>query len=180
MYVARGREEPACACFRSMGKVLTLMKKCLLCPKGRKCRGYVLSELVLKLYDAVEHQGSASDIEAIAKALSREDMVMLAEQGSKARITCWSKGFILVLARKVADLSKNAKSDDELRRGIERLVVRIDGLFAKLPKGLTIDLADMVMDVYNRSTEILAEEGGGAVVPATILGKAVTDAARAR
>lgn len=156
------------------------MKNCLLCPKGRKCRGFVISELIIKLYDAVEQHGSGSSVDAIAKALTREDMVLLAEQGNKARITCWSKGFVLVLARKVADLSKNAKDDDDLRHGIERLVVRVDGLFAKLPKGLTIDLSEMIMDVYNRATQILADEGGGAVVPATILGKVVTDAARAR
>ncbi|MBL4614080.1 MAG: hypothetical protein JKY27_04305 [Magnetovibrio sp.] len=156
------------------------MKNCLLCPKGRKCRGYVLSELILKLYDAVEQHSAGSDVEAIAKALTREDMVLLSEQGNKARVTCWSKGFVLVLARKVADLSKVAKDDDDLRHGIERLVVRIDGLFSKLPKGLSIDLSEMIMDVYNRATEILANEGGGAVVPATILGKVVTDAVRAR
>jgi len=83
------------------------------------------------------------------------------------------------LARKVADLSRHAKGEEDLRHGIERLVVQVDCLFAKLPKGLTIDLADLVMDIYNNATEILASEGGKAVVPATILGKIVTDAARA-
>ncbi|MCW8915372.1 MAG: hypothetical protein OQK24_05895 [Magnetovibrio sp.] len=151
------------------------MKNCLLCPKGKKCRGYVLGELVLKLYDAVSHGGDSA---AIAKALTREDMELLSTQGDKARITCWSKGFVLVLARKVADISRAAESEEELRIGIERLVVQMDGLFSKLPKGLTIDLSDLVMDIYNRATEIMAEEGGTCVVPATILGKVVHDAAR--
>jgi len=156
------------------------MKNCLLCPKGRKCRGYVLSELILKLYNATEDQTGSSYVEAITQALTREDMELLSDQGQKARITCWSKGFVLVLARKVADLSRVAQSDEELRRGIERLVVNMDSLFAKLPKGLSIDLSDLIMDVYNRATEILADEGGSSVVPATILGKVVTDAVRGR
>jgi len=154
------------------------VKNCLLCPKGRKCRGYVLSELILKLYDAVEDPGGAGYVESLRKALSHEDMQLLSDQGHKARITCWSKGFVLVLARKVADLSKAVDSDEELRVGIERLVVTVDGLFAKLPKGLAIDLEDLILDVYNNATEILAQEGGTAVVPATILGKAVTDIMR--
>ena len=60
----------------------------------------------------------------------------------------------------------------------------VDGLFTKLPKGLSIDLSDLILDVYNRATEILAQEpcqdGGKSVVPATILGKVIFDAARAR
>ncbi|MEG3619387.1 hypothetical protein V5T82_13045 [Magnetovibrio sp. PR-2] len=151
------------------------MKNCLLCPKGTKCRGYVLSELILKLYDAVS---KGLDATAIAQQLTVEDMELLSAQGDKARITCWSKGFVLVLARKVADISKNAESEVELRIGIERLVVQMDGLFSKLPKGLSIDLADLVMDIYNRATEIMADEGSTCVVPATILGKVVHDAAR--
>ena len=151
------------------------MKSCLLCPKGTRCRGYVLSELILKLYDAV---AQGKDASAIARELTREDMELLSNQGDKARITCWSKGFVLVLSRKVADLSRTAESEDELRIGMERLVVQVDGLFSKLPKGLHIDLADLVMDVYNSATEILATEGGKCVVPATILGKIVNDAAR--
>ncbi|WP_069956611.1 hypothetical protein [Magnetovibrio blakemorei] len=157
------------------------MKNCLLCPKGTKCRGYVLSELILKLYDAVEQHGSgAGYVEALTKSLTRQDMELLSEQGQKARVTCWSKGFVLVLARKVADLSRTVENDDELRIGIERLVVSVDGLFTKLPKGLSIDLSDLIMDVFNRATEILSQEGGKAGVPATILGKVIFDAARTR
>ena len=151
------------------------MKSCLLCPKGKKCRGYVLSELILKLYDAVERGDNA---DAIARQLTREDMELLNTQGDKARITCWSKGFVMVIARKVADLTRTAEHENDLRVGMERLVVQVDSLFSKLPKGLSIDLADLVMDIYNNATEILATEGGTSVVPATILGKIVFDAAR--
>ncbi|MBF0248501.1 MAG: hypothetical protein HQL36_10590 [Alphaproteobacteria bacterium] len=156
------------------------MKNCLLCPKGTNCRGYVLSELILKLYDAVEKKGSQGSIDTIARALSLEDMKLLTQHGDKARVTCWSKGFVLVLARKVADISKNAKSDLQMRTGFERMIVSVDGLFSKLPKGIHVDMADMIMDVYNQASVILHQEGAQGMVPATVLGKVMTDVARAK
>lgn len=156
------------------------MEDCLICPKNSDCRGYVISDLVLKLYDAVEHAATGRDVDTISKALSREDMKLLTVQGDTARVMCWSKGFVWVLARKVADLSKVAEGDEDLRMGIERLVTSIDSLFGKLPKGLSIDLPALIMDVYNRVTEILAIESCTAVVPATILGKAITEVAHRR
>jgi len=156
------------------------MEDCLLCPKNHSCRGQVISDLVLKLFDAVEHASTGRDVDTISKALSREDMKSLTVQGETAHVMCWSKGFVWVLARKVADLSKVAQDDEDLRRGIERLVTSIDCLFGKLPKGQSIDLPALIMDVYNRVTQILAIEGCTAVVPATILGKAITEVARRR
>ena len=145
------------------------MKSCLLCPKGKRCRGYVLHTLILKLYDAMAEGG---DLDSIVRELSREDMAVMAEQGAKARETCWSKGFVMVVARKVAEITGTATDDMKLRTGIERMIVQMDSLFGKLPKGISIDLAELTMEIYNEATTLLEEVGSEAVVPANIVGQA--------
>jgi len=135
----------------------------------------VLHTLILKLYDAMTRGGN---VDSIVRELSREDMRVLADQGVKARETCWSKGFVMVVGRKVADLAKTARSDQELRRGIERMVVQMDVLFSKLPKGVAIDLADLAMEVFNQACLLLEEEGCDAVIPAVVVGQACIAASR--
>lgn len=147
------------------------MKSCLLCPKGTRCRGYTLHALILKLYDAMEE---GAELEEVLRELSREDMMVMADQGKYARVTCWSKGFVLVVARKVADIAKTAKTDTKLRTGIERMIVQMDVLFTKLPKGITIDLTELTMEVFNKACEILEEEGSKAMIPANVVGQACT------
>lgn len=151
------------------------MKSCLLCPKGQRCRGYVLHSLILKLYDAMSDGGS---IEDIVRDLSREDMLVMAEQGAKARETCWSKGFVMVVARKVADIVKVAKSDTQMRTGIERMIVQMDSLFTKLPKGISIDLSELAMEVFNQATDLLDSEGSDAIIPGNVIGLACTAVSR--
>lgn len=145
------------------------MKSCLLCPKGTRCKGYILHTLILKLYAALETGG---DSDAIARELSREDLLLLAEYGDKGRQTCWSKGFVMVVGRKLADLVAQGLTDDKLRRAIERLIVRMDGLFTKLPHGITVDLSEMTVEIYNQACENLQGEGVTAFLPANILGQA--------
>lgn len=145
------------------------MRNCLLCPKGTRCRGYVLHTLVLKLYDAMTRR---AETEAIVRQLSREDMEMMAELGGKARETCWGKAFVLVVGRKVADIAKTTKDDTQMRNGIERMIVQMDGLFTKLPKGVSVDLSEMAMEVFNQACTLLDEEGSGAFVPANVVGQA--------
>lgn len=146
-----------------------VVKSCLLCPKGTRCRGYMLHTLILKLYDVME---AGDNPESIARELSREDIQLLADYGEKARQTCWSKGFVMVVGRKLADLAAQGMPDAALRRAVERLIVRIDGLFAKLPNGIRVDLADLTMEVYNQACENLAGEGVKVFLPANILGQA--------
>ncbi len=151
------------------------MKSCLLCPKGPRCRGYILYLLILKLHDAMS-QGMDSD--AIIRELSREDMTIIADLGDKARATCWTKAFVLVVARKVADITNTAKDDDiKLRSGIERMIVQMDMLFGKLPKGITIDLAELAMEVYNTACEMLEEQGSSAMLPANLVDQVCAKAA---
>lgn len=151
------------------------MKSCLLCPKGTRCRGYVLHTLILKLYDAMSHRGS---IDAIVRELSKEDMLVLADQGASARETCWSKGFVMVVGRKVADIAKTSKNDIQMRTGMERMIVQMDSLFTKLPKGISIDLSELAMDVFNQACTVLEEEGSKAFISANIVGQACGAAVR--
>jgi hypothetical protein len=144
------------------------LKNCLLCPRGTRCKGYILHGLVLKLYTALE---AGQDAEAVARAISNEDMHMLAEYGAVARETCWSKGFVLAMAAKLAELGQQGLKDTELRNGIERLITRMDNLFARLPNGVSVDLTDLTIEVYNSACEAMSATGGG-FLPASILGQA--------
>jgi hypothetical protein len=151
------------------------VKSCLLCPKGTRCRGYVLHTLILKLYEAMSHKDG---IDSIVRELTKEDMLVLAEQGASARETCWSKGFVMVVGRKVADIAKTARNDVEMRTGMERMIVQMDHLFTKLPKGISIDLSELAMDVFNQACAVLEEEGSKAFVSANIVGQACGAAVR--
>jgi hypothetical protein len=146
-----------------------VVKSCLLCPRGVRCKGYVLHGLVLKLYDALE---SGQDAEACAHAITNEDMHLLAEYGAAARVTCWSKGFVLAMAAKLAVLAQQGLPDREMRSAVERLIVRMDNLFARLPNGVRVDLSDLAVEVYNQACEALSSSGGGGFLPASILGQA--------
>ena len=145
------------------------MKSCLLCPKGTRCKGYILHTLILKLYSAME---SGGDSEAIARELSRQDLTLLAEYGQSGRQTCWSKGFVMVVERKLADLAAQGLTDDQLRRAVERMIVRMDGLFARLPNGISVDLSELTVEIYNLACQDLQGDGVRAFLPANILGQA--------
>jgi len=147
------------------------LKSCLLCPKGTRCRGYVLHTLIFKLYNAMSEDVGLEDI---VRELSREDMLAMAEQGAKARITCWSKGFVMVVARKVAEIAKASKDDIQMKNGIERMIVQMDGLFGKLPKGISIDLSELTVEIFNHAIQALEEEGIHSMIPASVVGKACT------
>ena len=153
------------------------MKSCLLCPKGTRCRGYVLHLVILKLLDAME-TGEGAD--AIARELSREDMKLIADFGNKARETCWSKAFVLTIAKKIVGFATDETSEARLRAAAERLVVTLHRLFAKLPNGVRVDLGALAMDVYNQAAKGLEEKGTDNFVPANILGQACVNISRKR
>ncbi len=135
----------------------------------------MLHSLILKLYDAMEARGDTSEI---ARALSREDMLLLADQGAEAHESCWSKGFVLTVARKLADMAAVKMEDRELRKGVERMIVQMDILFAKLPKGINVDLSDLTMEIFNQACIDLDELGADGVLPANILGQACANVLR--
>ncbi|MEO5335587.1 MAG: hypothetical protein H7841_01650 [Magnetospirillum sp. WYHS-4] len=125
--------------------------------------------MILKLYDAMEHRDS---LDTIVRELSREDMLLLADQGASARETCWGKGFVMVVGRKIADIAKTATNDAQMRTSVERTIVQMDALFTKLPKGISIDLSELAMEVFNQACELLAKEGSKAFVSANVVGQA--------
>ncbi len=123
----------------------------------------------------MENCGDTSDI---VRSLSREDMLLLANQGAEARETCWSKGFVLTVARKLSDMAAMGMSESQLRKGVERMVVQIDGLFAKLPKGINVDLSCLTMEIFNQACANLEELGADGVLPANIIGQACANVLR--
>lgn len=153
------------------------MENCLLCPKGVKCRGYKLHLMLLKLYDLMEVRGKVDDI---VRELSREDMMLLAEQGAEARKTCWSKCFVLSVGRKLANFAAADIDDQTMRRSVEHLIVQMDSLFAKLPKGININIMDLSMEVFNQACIDLEESGSKGVLPSNILGQAFAAQAKKR
>lgn len=145
------------------------MDACLVCPKGTTCRGYKLHLLILKLYDALR-AGAGTDL--IVRELTREDMLTMADLGAKAEAACWNKGFVLTVARKVADITGAMPGDAKLRLEIERMIVRMDVLFTKLPHGIAIDLSDLAMEIFNHACANLETSGADAIIPANVVGQA--------
>ncbi len=80
----------------------------------------------------------------------------------------------MTVARKLADLVTKHKSDEQLRRTVERLIVQMDGLFSKLPKGISIDLSELAMEVFNQACYELKDLGSKVMIPANIIGQACT------
>ncbi len=155
------------------------MKSCLLCTRGKSCQGYILHELVLKLYHAMENRDTS--IDAIARQLSLEDLTTLDKVGDKARVTCWSKAYRMAVSHLIVEIGtdENIKGEEAARRAIQRMTVRMDSTFAKLPKGITIDLDDMILDIYNLSVEEINASGKPALIPAHVL-RQMTSEARAK
>ncbi|MBF0394301.1 MAG: hypothetical protein HQL38_16615 [Alphaproteobacteria bacterium] len=145
------------------------MKSCLLCPRGKDCRGHVLHLLILKLYAAMEEGANAS---ALARELSAEDMRLLADYGESARTTCWSKGFVLAVAVKLAQLAQKHKESGDLKAPVENMIVRMDSLFSKLPNGIRIDIEELSLEVYNQASVLLREKKATCFLPANVLGAA--------
>ena len=131
--------------------------------------------LILKLYEAMETQDC---IDTIVRELSREDMLLLADQGAKARATCWTKGFILSVGRTLADMAATGMNETNLRRSVEHMIVQMDGLFAKLPKGIDVNIMDLSMEIFNQACEDLEKIEGNAMIPANILGQAFASMSR--
>lgn len=142
------------------------MDGCLLCPSGTQCRGYILHGLVLKMFSALERGGDAS---AVGQALGREDRLLLARLGEQAERSCWTRAFVLTVARKLADFVAEGQSDDELRLSVDGLFMLMDGLFGRLPNGIALDLADLAMDVYNQACADLEALDGEGFLPASIV-----------
>lgn len=156
------------------------MKSCLLCTRGKSCQGYVIHKLVLKLYRAMENRDSSVD--AIARRLSVEDITTLDKVGGKARVTCWSKAYRLAVSHLIVEIGGDEAiaNEEHARLAIQRMTVRMDSTFAKLPKGLSIDLDDMMLDIYNLAVEEINSSGKQSLIPAHVLRQMTAEAKNKR
>lgn len=152
------------------------MKNCLVCPRGKACQGYVIHDLVLKLYHAMERHDASVD--EIARQLSLEDLTTLDKVGGKARVTCWSKAYRLAVSHLIVKIGTDAgiANEEQAQRAIQRMTVRMDSTFAKLPKGIAIDLDDMILDIYNLAVEEINASGNPGLIPAHVLRQMTSEA----
>ncbi len=152
------------------------MKNCPLCPRGKSCQGFIIHELVLKLYNAMGGNDASAD--EIARQLSVEDLTTLDKVGNKARVTCWSKAYRLAVSHLMVRIGtdESIKNDDQARRAIQRMTVRMDSTFAKLPNDISIDLDDMILDIYNLTVEEINASGKPSLIPAHVLRQMTSEA----
>lgn len=142
------------------------MKACLTCPKDDKCRGYILHGFVLKLFDAAK-QG-LTNTEEIVNTFSREEMRALATVGNDARTTCWSKAYRMAVSHRLSELVAKHADEKRMRAALRELVQHLDATFARLPQGISVDPNDIIMDIYNMTTEEMKITGQTAFIPAHV------------
>lgn len=142
---------------------------CRDCPGGDGCRGQKLHSLVLKMYAALEEEGG---VEGVMRTLTRDEQRLFAELCDRARETCWTKAFVLTVARKLAEFVAEGQRNEGLRLSIEGLLAVMDGLFARLPNGIALRFQDLSLDVYNQACSELDSSGRGAFLPVNLIGQA--------
>lgn len=129
------------------------------------------------MFSALE---SGADAATIGHALAREDMLLLADFGDKARQTCWTKAFVLVVARKLTEFVAQGQDEEQLRYSVDGMFTVLDGLFARLPNGIAVALGDLSLDIYNETCRNLDGLDGDQFLPANIIGHAYTAFLRRR
>lgn len=147
------------------------MKLCTFCPKGTDCTGHILHTLIMKLYDALEKAGNSDEL---IKYLTRDEILTLANKGAEAREACWCKGFVLSVAKKFADMAGQEIPDNQLRMDAEKMVLQMDQLFSKLPKGSAIDLSELVYEIYNQTCEDAKAVDSQKMFPINVISQACT------
>ncbi len=121
------------------------------------------------MYGALE---SGADAAGIVQALSPEDRRAMAETAADAGASCWTRAFVLTVARKLADFVREGQNDEQLRLSVEGMFTLMDGLFGRLPNDIHIELGDLALDIYNETCAQLDRVGGGLFVPANIVAQA--------
>lgn len=132
------------------------------------CRGEQLHRLVVKMFAALEE----GDVDGITRSLSREELRQFAELCAGAGRTCWTKAFVLTVARKLSEFVGAGQRDEMLRFSVEGLLTLMDGLFARLPNGIALRLDDLSLDIYNQACSELDRSGSGAFLPVNLIGQA--------
>jgi hypothetical protein len=111
-------------------------------------------------------------VEGVSRALSRDEQRQFAELAASAQRTCWTRAFVLTVARKLAEFVGAGQHDEMLRFSIEGVLTVMDGLFAKLPNGIALSLDDLSLDIYNQACIELDRGGTGAFLPVNLIGQA--------
>lgn len=125
--------------------------------------------IILELYEGLE---AGEGVDGLAQRLSPADRRVFAEHGEAARSTCWTRGFVLTVARKVTDYATAGMEERELRAAIEGMLATMEALFSRLPNGMEMNFGDLSLGVYNEACRNLAQLGGGHLLPANIVGQA--------
>ncbi|OEJ63674.1 hypothetical protein BEN30_17560 [Magnetovibrio blakemorei] len=117
----------------------------------------------------------------IARQLTLQDLVALDKVGEAARVTCWTKAYKLAVAHLIVEIGtdENILGAEATRNAIQRMTIKMDATFAKLPKGVSIDLEDMMMDLYNLTIDKMNTTDKKGLIPSHVL-RQMTSEARAR
>jgi len=148
-----------------------MMDSCLLCPRGAKCKGYVLNTLIVKIYKAMRSNAGEDVLQSIAKDFSREDMAILSEYGDSSRATCWTKGFVMAISNLLAEIIAQQKTEAAIQKEMSKVINTVLSIYTRLPKGIDVKVEDRSMDIYNRTVEIMRTTGTGKVVPLNLFGR---------
>lgn len=135
-----------------------------------------MHQLVLKMFAALEEGG----VEGVTRALSRDEQRLFAELCGSAQLTCWTKAFVLTVARKLVAFVAAGQHDEMLRFSVEGLLTVMDGLFSRLPNGIALRLDDLALDIYNQACIELDQCGGGGFLPVNLIGQAYSAFLRRR
>lgn len=162
---ASPRPAPSFAAPNNTGAVV---ESCRNCPGNEACRGEQLHRLVLKMFAALEEGG----VEGVTRTLSRDEQRLFAELCGTAQETCWTRAFVLTVARKLSEFVSMGQCDEVLRLSVEGLLTVMDGLFARLPNGIALRLDDLSLDIYNQACVELDRGGSGAFLPVNLIGQA--------
>ena len=148
---------------------MSKIEDCLDCKQGADCRGFVLHDLIIKLFKALQND---QGIESALKELNRQDLHVLSIRSEEARATCWTKSFVLAIARLIVNETKYSNNDAELQIRLDSMIVRMDGLVTKLPQDIRVDLSRMMVEIYNQCCVYMREHNENWTLPAHIVGHA--------
>lgn len=145
-----------------------MVESCRTCPGNASCRGELLHRLVQKMFAALEDGG----VEGVTREMTRDEQRLFAELCAQAQATCWTRAFVLTVARKLAEFVAAGQQDEVLRLSMEGLLTVMDGLFSRLPNGISLRLDDLSLDIYNQACLELNRCGSRAFLPVNLIGQA--------
>lgn len=116
--------------------------------------------------------GASGSSDELIKILSRDDLLTLANKSAEARKECWSKSFVLSVACKFMELADQDSANGNLQHDSEEMILKMDKLFSKLPKGSAIEHSELVTEIYNQICEDIKHQGATQIVPINVISQA--------